>query len=134
MEIKTTNRQYTWSNNQENPIMAGIDKVFVSTCWEAHFPGAMLSTLVRIGSDHTPLWLDCGGLSSHTQKIFRFEKWWLGVEGCAELIIQNWNQPCPCSKAIDVCQFKIRRLRKFLKGWGINIDAEQKKYKKMLNG
>lgn len=112
--------------------MAALDKVFVSTCWEARFPSSFLSALARIGSDHTPLLLDCGDSGPHTTKIFRFEKWWLEIEGCIDLIIHNWNQPCPCHKAIDVWQFKIRRLRKFLKGWSINIEAEQKKHKKTL--
>lgn len=45
---------------------------------------------------------------------------------------QNWNLPCPCSQAIDIWQFKIRRLRKFLRGWSINIEADQRKRKKSL--
>lgn len=131
MELKPANRQFTWSNNQEEPAMAAIDKIFVSTCWEAHYHNSHLSTLARIGSDHTPLILDCGGLVPH-KKIFRFEKWWLKIEGCITLINNNWNLPCPCLKPIDIWQFKIRRLRKFLKGWSINIEAAKKIHKKNL--
>jgi hypothetical protein len=40
-----------------------------------------------------------------------------------------WNAPCHQSKAIDRWQFKIRNLRKGLKGWSINLEAEQKKEK-----
>lgn len=123
MELKPANRQFIWSNNQESPVMAAIDKIFVSTCWEAHFPYSLLSTFARIGSDHAPLWLDCGGSFAPVRKIFRFEKWWLEVEGCIDIIIQNWSLPCPCHKAIEIWKYKIRRLRKFLKGWSINIEA-----------
>jgi uncharacterized surface anchored protein len=40
--------------------------------------------------------------------------------------------PCPGTKAIDVWQYKQRRLRKHLRGWSININAEQKNKKKSL--
>jgi hypothetical protein len=43
-----------------------------------------------------------------------------------------WNAPCHLSKAIDRWQFKIRNLRKGLKGWSINLEAEQKKKKQHL--
>jgi hypothetical protein len=69
---------------------------------------------------------------SQTQKPFRFEKWWMEIEGFRELVTKNWKQPCPHGKAIDVWQVKLRRLRKFLKGWGININAEQKRKKQAL--
>lgn len=132
MELKIANRLFTWSNNQDNPIMAATDKFFVSSCWEAHFPSSLVSTLARIGSDHAPLWLDCEGIVSPKGKNFRFEKWWLEIEGCIDLINKNWSLSCPCQNALDTWQFKIRRLRKFLKGWSANIAAEQKKKKKSL--
>jgi hypothetical protein len=72
--------------------------------------------------------LTVGG-SSQTQKPFRFEKWWMEIEGFRELVTKNWKQPCPHGKAIEVCQVKLHRLRKFPKGWSININAEQKKKK-----
>jgi hypothetical protein len=51
MELKPSNRLLTWSNNQQMPIMAAIDKIFVSTCWDAHFPMAHVHALARTGSD-----------------------------------------------------------------------------------
>ena len=38
MEYKLSNRVYTWSNNQDNPIFATIDRVFSATSWDSHFP------------------------------------------------------------------------------------------------
>jgi hypothetical protein len=66
---------------------------------------------------------------SQTQKPFRFEKWWMEIEGFRELVTKSWKQPCPHGKSIDVWQVKLWRLRKFPKGWSININAEQKKKK-----
>lgn len=84
-----------------------------------------------MASDHAPLWIDRGS-NLPPCKIFRFEKWWLQIDGCQQAIIDNWNKPCPCQDYLDVWQFKIRSLRKFLKGWSANIEAAQKKRKQAL--
>lgn len=31
LELNVTNRAFTWTNKQDNPIMAKIDRVFIST-------------------------------------------------------------------------------------------------------
>jgi hypothetical protein len=64
IEIKNVGRRFTWANNQDNLIMATLDRVFVSTCWENMFPAVSLKSLPRVGSDHTPLVLDTGAFSS----------------------------------------------------------------------
>lgn len=38
VEIKSDNRKFTWSNNQNNPIFATIDRVFASGSWDTKFP------------------------------------------------------------------------------------------------
>lgn len=38
LELNPHNKRYTWTNNQENLIMAKIDRIFVSTDWDATFP------------------------------------------------------------------------------------------------
>ena len=54
MEISIANRSFTWSNNQDDPVFAAIDRVFVSPSLDAQFPLSGLIALLRIGSDHTP--------------------------------------------------------------------------------
>lgn len=129
MELKIANRQFTWCNNQTNRIMAELDRVFMITCWEAHHPLADLSALPRVTSDHTPLVVHCDLQAAPLAKIFRFEKLWLSVEGFNSLIIRNWNLSCPCTRPIEVWRFKIRRVRKILRGWNRNVEADQKKRK-----
>jgi hypothetical protein len=38
IELDPPNKLFTWTNNQNNLIMAKIDRVFISTNWEAAFP------------------------------------------------------------------------------------------------
>lgn len=43
-----------------------------------------------------------------------------------------WNTDCVFEDAIEIWQFKIRLLRKKIKGWDININADIKKQKNEL--
>jgi hypothetical protein len=58
IELNPNNRLYTWTNNQDPPIMARLDRIFVSTDWEANFPLTRVKALERIPIDHNTLLLD----------------------------------------------------------------------------
>jgi hypothetical protein len=132
VEIKTANRLFTWSNNQSDPILATLDIFFASTDWEQKNPLTNVKALPRVVSDHAPLLLDSGVNKPPPPKLFRFEKWWIKQEGFTVRVHKVWNTKCNCTSAIDVWQFKLRLLRKSLKGWDINLDADLKKRKKSL--
>ena len=53
LEIKSAGRRFTWANNQDNLIMAILDRVFSTTCWDQMYPTSNVKTLARVGSDHT---------------------------------------------------------------------------------
>jgi hypothetical protein len=112
--------------------MAAIDKVFVTTCWEQLFPAVSVRTLPRVGSDHTPLVVDSGAFIAPKLKQFRFEKWWLNIDDFHQVVTSTWNKPCRFTRALDVWQYKIRNLRKVIKGWAINRESEQNRIKKQL--
>jgi hypothetical protein len=80
IEIDPINRKFTWSNNQKHPILAKIDRVFITTGWEASYPLVKVSCLPKCISDHTPLLLESGDNCSVGRKKFKFEKWWLQRE------------------------------------------------------
>ena len=56
-----------------------------------------------------------------------FDKWWLEKEGYREVVQRAWNTHCSYTDPLDMWQFKIRFLRKKLKDWAINVNAEIKK-------
>ena len=39
---------YTWSNNQENPILETLDRILVTREWEDLFPQAMVNRLLML--------------------------------------------------------------------------------------
>jgi hypothetical protein len=112
--------------------MALLDRVLISVCWENLFPACSVKTLPRVGSDHNRLVVDTGALKLPNSKQFRFEKWWLKVDGFDQVVAKFWNTPCHNKKAIDRWQFKIRTLRKGLKGWNANVESAQHKKKQQL--
>lgn len=64
--------------------------------------------------------------------MFRFEKWWLERGEFQQLVEDVWGTPCHYLDPLDVWQFKIRLLRKKIKGWALNVNAEIKRHKKDL--
>jgi len=129
IELKNPCRSFTWTNNQEHPIMALLDRVFSTTDFEAHYPHMGLKSAPRAGSDHVLSVINLG--ISHIPKpyLFCFEKWWLSQKGFMDLVKANWEMPCSNQHLLDVWHCKLKRLRKLLKGWSMNVNADLKKRK-----
>lgn len=102
IELKPSTRSFTWTNNQERPILAAIDKIFCTTNFELKFPLAFVTTISRASSDHVPLILNLGIEEVKKPSIFRFEKWWLQQPDFKELINKLWNTPCALTDPLDV--------------------------------
>ena len=79
-ELDLSGRSYTWSNNQEDPLFAKLDRILVSSLWEQQFPLVTVRTLVRGVPDHATLLLHTGIKSTINRKPFKFELCWLSRE------------------------------------------------------
>jgi hypothetical protein len=73
IDLKDPSRLYTWTNNQVNPIMATLDRVLVSTQWEAKYLLDRVTNLPRRVSDYNPLLLNFGDKDKKKAYTFRFE-------------------------------------------------------------
>lgn len=76
IELRNSSKSFTWTNNQEEPIMTAIDKLFCNTVLEQKYPLAYVTTKSRVGRDHVPLIINFG-TEEEKPTLFRFEKWWL---------------------------------------------------------
>jgi exonuclease III len=132
VELSPSNRNFVWSNNQVNPVLARLDRIFASTEWECDYPLARVSALPKGISDHTPLLVDTGCNLSFGKKKFRFEKWWLEREDFREVVTKVWSTPCSSSGPIEVWQIRIRALRRIVRGWANNVVAELNKHKQQV--
>jgi exonuclease III len=77
LEIRRSGTRYTWTNKQANSIMVTLDRIPVTTKWEARYPFCFAWSKTRVGSDHCPIFLDSGEEVNRKQKYFYFEKQWL---------------------------------------------------------
>ena len=132
LELKNSSRSYTWFNNQDAPIMATLDRVLVNTVFDQKYPLSNVLVASRAGSDHVPLIINFGLNHMPKTSPFRFEKWWLDRPEFPELIRNIWSAPCSFENPLDTWQFKVRLVRKKIKGWAKNVDADIKKRKKLL--
>lgn len=72
-ELQLHGRAFTWSNEQRNPTLTYIDRVFIMMDWELLYPNCSLRGLSTNCSDHYPLLL-CINASFIFRKRFQCEK------------------------------------------------------------
>jgi endonuclease/exonuclease/phosphatase family metal-dependent hydrolase len=53
-EIPLHGRRFTWSNQQTDPLLVKLDRVFCSVSWELLFPNVLLQSSASQDSDHCP--------------------------------------------------------------------------------
>jgi hypothetical protein len=113
--------------------MAVLDRVLAFTNFEAQYPLANVRSISKLGSDHVPLIVNFDMDQERKPHLFRFEKWWLEQVGFSDLFRDVWDTQCSLTNPIEVWQFKLRALRKKLKGWSLNINGEMRKKKQALS-
>ena len=106
--------------------------MFCNIVFEQKYPLSFVSVKARAVSDHVPLILNLGCQEKKKQNIFRFEKWWLEQPYFKDLVIKVWNTPCAFTDPLDIWQFKVRLIRKKVKGWALNNNGEIRKMKQEL--
>jgi hypothetical protein len=132
-ELEMTGRRYTWANFAEVPTYEKLDRVLVTTDWEQKFSLASVQALTREISDHTPLLLDTGE-PSHRGNVrnFKFELAWLTRDGFFDLVKEVWESENRGRSPLEKWQNKIRRLRRFIRGWSRNLSSQSKQLKSSL--
>ena len=99
---------------------------------EGKFPHTTVYALNREISDHTPLLVNTGDLSSTYQPQFKFELGWLLREGFMDMVTNIWHNTLVEGTALQRWQTKIRKLRQYLRGWAKHISGHYKKEKKEI--
>jgi hypothetical protein len=130
IELNPSNRKLTWTNNQSTPILAKLDRIFVSTSWERAFP--LVRALPKGISDHNPIMFDSGTDISFGKKRFKFEKWWLEQSKFKGIVEKAWTSPYTLNNPMDVWQFRVRTLRRLVRGWANNVVTELNRHKQSI--
>lgn len=110
-------RRFTWSNNQDSPTMTRIDRAFCTPAWEDIYVNPILQPLSSSSSDHCPLLLT-PLITPMVKPRFRFESFWVNMEGFQECVQEAWDQPTPANRnSLTRLHIKLRRTAKALKAW-----------------
>lgn len=131
IEVHRGGSRYTWTNKQSNPIMSNLDRIFISMDWEEKYPKVTARSILRIGSDHTPIVVDSGEDRIERSYIFIFEMAWMAQEGFKQMIIDRWPERKD-ERILDYWKQCTIELRKFCRGWCRNNDNAIKKEKQAL--
>jgi hypothetical protein len=66
------------------------------------------------------------------RKRFRLKKWWLGRNDFKNLVEKAWCTPCEDSNPVNVCQSKVRALRRLARGWKANVIADNNRVRQAV--
>jgi hypothetical protein len=100
--------------------------------WESLFPKVSVHKLPRDFSDHNPLILATLCQQKVMVNEFKFELSWLRQHEFYQRVKDIWEVPTRDIKALVRVIFKIKKVKKSLKGWGINISVNRKRRSKEI--
>lgn len=129
-EIFISSAKFTWSNKQKHPVMVKLDRIVAIDDWEDRFPKCFAWSKARVGSNHCPLIWDSGEQGSPRPKYFFFQEQWLHSDGFYNLVSDKWSEVRTKfgvqSYSLDKWHGCLQALRKFLKGWNLNLVGQQR--------
>jgi hypothetical protein len=114
-EFPLLGRLFTWCNERESSTHTRIDRCFMTKEWELKYPQYQLSLGSTRISDHCPLFIK--RMQVNKFRGFRFEAYWLKMEGFYEVVQGAWDKPVNSQDASKVLLTKIGRTAKALKKW-----------------
>jgi mannosylglycoprotein endo-beta-mannosidase len=114
--------------------MEKLDRVLMSHDWDDLFPLVTVTKLVKEISDHNALLLDSGVHSAPLLKSrdFHFDTSWLKNAEFLPSVDKIWGKHIASLDPIDVFNIKLKRFKKYFKGWCSYLYGHNKKRKREL--
>jgi hypothetical protein len=116
LELDLIGKKFTWSNEQDDPTMSRIERLMATTEWHDLYPSANLQAICTMTSDHCPLLMQ-GHSSCNFYRGFRFESFWVNIDGFKEVVQQAWTPTVNSSDSILLLHVKMVRTTIALKAW-----------------
>lgn len=108
--------RYSWRVGANQRNASRIDRFLYSFPWDEMFTQIRQSALLSLGCDHNPIVLTCGN-EAFKKSYFKFEKWWLNVEGFKDWVKDWWGSFNVTDSPDYVLASKLSLLKKKLKEW-----------------
>lgn len=120
LELPIKGRSFTWSNMQDSPLLEQLDWFLTSANWISSYPLTQVLPLAKTASDHVPCVVTFN-TSIRKCNLFRFENYWIEMEGFMECVQQSWVIPSRKAHITAVIMDKMKHLRQALKRWKTNL-------------
>lgn len=114
-ELTMNGGLFTWSNNQEPPVLEKLDRILMIKEWEDIFPQAVLNKLPREILDHNPLIVSTGNCENLPHIQFKFDVGWSKNPKFFVLVEKIWNKPCRAKTTIDKFSKSLNLSNSFLR-------------------
>nr|XP_009624266.1 uncharacterized protein LOC104115358 [Nicotiana tomentosiformis] len=87
-DLGYTSSLFTWWNGRANAecIFKWLDRIFINQPFQTLFPSIEVDHLIRTGSDHAPLLMNCGKNAAQFLKPFRFLNFWAKHETFKDVV------------------------------------------------
>jgi hypothetical protein len=119
LEIPLLDSQFMWSNLQDPPILARLDRVLVNPEWSLSLPDSTLTSSSHPTSDHVPLHLEASSKAPRSN-VFCFENSWLSHSSFPPLVLANWNSIGSSHDhlpSVGKLCLKLKRVRSAARAW-----------------
>ncbi|KAF3651406.1 hypothetical protein FXO37_18018 [Capsicum annuum] len=109
---------FTWWNGRtdEACIFKRLDRCLGNFEFQQMFPERDVTHLIRFGSDHSPLLLECKVDSPQIKKSFKFLNFWTTHESFLDVVHQNWNSEFADNPFVQF-NLKLKKMKKILSSW-----------------
>jgi hypothetical protein len=100
--------------------------------WETIFPLSNVRKIPRYMSDHNPMLLGTDTGKIRKTKRFCFETSWIKHDDFLPKMKEIWEEHVITNNVVDNWHIKLNRVKTFLKGWGLSLKGQTRRYKLML--
>ncbi|KAH7834630.1 hypothetical protein Vadar_018083 [Vaccinium darrowii] len=137
IDIEYVGYPFTWNNKRGGSanIRMRLDRAVANPRWRSEFPSGSLHHLPPGGSDHCPVLLKFGTVSTIGLPRFIFDSRWIAKEACGSRVKDCWSENFVGSRWFCIQQ-KIRLCRRKLRHWratqNLNSRARMKEFQDQL--
>ena len=109
---------FTWWNGRgaEDCVFKRLDRCLGNYELQQLFPGLQITHLIKQGSDHSPLFIECLDQAPTVRKSFKFLNFWVKHESFLDTVRSNWKTEVE-GNAFMKFNSKLKNMKKVLSQW-----------------
>ncbi|XP_060202720.1 uncharacterized protein LOC132631137 [Lycium barbarum] len=109
---------FTWWNGRaaDECVFKRLDRCLGNFELQQQFPGLEVSHLIKLGSDHSPLLVECKQEVQQFKKSFKFLNFWTKHAEFLQVVKDNWKTDVVANSFMTF-NVKLKKLKRVLSQW-----------------